>query len=94
MKTERYPSTFLTVCIGNSVFIFYALHQKFGTPGAGNLLLGLFAECVFSPVLTVVGMISIGVVSSSKKPSGLLWLATAIAAGAGIYLLIAIEHSR
>jgi hypothetical protein len=94
MKMEQYSATFLTVCAGNAVFILYALNQKFGSPGAGTLVLGLFAECVITPVLTVAGMVSIRAALSSKKSRGLLWLGTAIAAGSGIYLLVAIEHSR
>jgi hypothetical protein len=89
-----FPAGLLTAAILNGIFIIYASNQKFGSPGSGPMLLGLFVSCFLTPVLAIVGAISVGVALYAQRPSRLLWLATAIAAGSGIYLLVSIQHSR
>jgi len=88
MKTSCYPSTLLTVCVLNAGFILYVSTLQYGGAGAGDWVIGAFISCCLAPVLTIVGLVSALVALSSKKPSGLLWLATAIAAGSGIFILM------
>jgi hypothetical protein len=94
MKTQRdlYPFVLLIGCIVNATLILYVSTLRFGGPEGGEWIIVAFISECLAPVLTLVGLGSAIYALVEKKPSGLLWSATVIAVGSGIWILAAEEH--
>ena len=89
--SAAFQVTLFGMCFLDAGFVLVASAARMEGPGSAALFVGFVISCALSPALAIIGLVSAIVAGRAKKSQKLLWLATALAAGASVFLVVGLR---